>query len=268
MSQFAEVRNKFGTISEGDFYGSTYFKNVSTSVYYNITAIVVIPNKDGSPTSLAVYEEILITNFSISSSPVGVCLCVNNVHDCTHQENIQAKKGEMFSLSLVAVDQVGKPVDAIIQTSLNFTESGISEGQLTREIPAQCTDLSFNVVSPHDSETLILYASDGPCKDAELSRRAVEIKFLPCSCPVGLQISLSSKTENQTNCTCECHSDIRQYVADCNSHTGSFVKESQSRAWISYSNDTNVSGYLIYPNCPFDYCRSSGQITINLNKYV
>ena len=131
MSQFAEVRNKFETNSDRNFYGSTYFKNVSTSVYYNITAFVLIPNKDGSITHLAVYEKILITNFSISSDPVGVCLCVNNVHDCTHQENIQVKKGETFSLSLVAVDQVGKPVDAIIQTSLNFTESGISEGQLT-----------------------------------------------------------------------------------------------------------------------------------------
>ena len=265
VSQFAEVQNKFGTISDGDFYGSTYFKNISTSVYYNVTAFGFTYNSDGSVSPDHLYEEILITNFSISSSPVWVCLCVNNVHDCTHQENIQVKKGELFTLSLAAVDQVGKPVDAIVQTSLNFMESGISEGQLSREIPAQCTDLTFNVVSPHDSETLTLYASDGPCKDAELSRRAVEIKFLPCSCRIGLQIS-SSTTTNQTNCTCECHSNISQYVVDCDSRTGSFIKDSQSRAWISYSNDTNASGYLIYPNCPFDYCNLSGQIRIDLNQ--
>ena len=42
----------------------------------------------------------------------------------------------------------------------------------------------------------------------------------------------------------------------CDSHTGSLVKKPQSRAWISYINDTNLTGYLVYPNCPFDYCLS------------
>ena len=42
----------------------------------------------------------------------------------------------------------------------------------------------------------------------------------------------------------------------CDSDTGSLVKQPQSRAWISYINDTNLTGYLVYPNCPFDYCLS------------
>ena len=33
-------------------------------------------------------------------------------------------------------------------------------------------------------------------------------------------------------------------------------KKPQSRAWISYINDTNLSGYVVYKNCPFDYCYS------------
>ena len=43
----------------------------------------------------------------------------------------------------------------------------------------------------------------------------------------------------------------------CDSHSGSLVKKPQSRAWISYINDTDVTGYLVYPNCPFDYCLST-----------
>ena len=35
-----------------------------------------------------------------------------------------------------------------------------------------------------------------------------------------------------------------QYVEHCDSHTGSLVKQLQSRAWISYINDTNLTGYL------------------------
>ena len=129
------------------------------------------------------------------------------------------------------------------------------------KIPAECTNLTFNVVSPHGSEILTLYASDGPCKDAELSKGTIDIYFLPCDCPIGLQMSKL----NDTACTCKCHGDISQHVEQCNSHSGSFIKYSQSRAWISYFNSTAKTGYLVYPNCPFDYCLSTSP-PINLNQ--
>ena len=236
VSQFAEFYQRYGPLDNkdrGD--GIAYFRNVA------------IPNT---------YEEVVNdTNLSVSSLPVRVCLCINKQYnDCTHQSNIQeVKKGETFTHSVVAVDQIGQPVSATIQTFLHFTESGLAEGQLARKIPAKCTDLTFDVISPHSSESLAIYASDGPCKDADLSSAKIEIHFLPCSCPIGLQVS----GKNDTNCTCECHSDISRYVEQCDSHTGSLVKQSQSRAWISYINDTDLTGYLVYPNCPFDYCLST-----------
>ena len=220
LSPFAEVYPLGSSVD-----GITYFKNVSTP-----------------------------TNLSVSSDPVRVCLCftADQNNNCTHRYYIEVKKGQIFTLSVVAVDQVGQPVRATIQSSLRFTKSGLAEGQLARRIPAKCTDLTFNLVSPHVFETLSLYASDGPCNDAELSTATVEIYFLPCSCPIGLQIS----GMNSTNCTCECHSNISQYVIQnrCDSHTGQLIKLPQSRAWISYINDTDLTGYLVYPNCPFDYC--------------
>ena len=45
---------------------------------------------------------------------------------------------------------------------LNSAESDLAEGQLAKNISTKCTNLTFNVVSPHDSETLALYASNGP----------------------------------------------------------------------------------------------------------
>ena len=222
VSLLAEVYHHSSSVD-----GISYFKNVSTP-----------------------------TNLSVSSDPVRVCLCftADQNNDCTHQYYTEVKKGQIFTLSVVAVDQVGQPVSATIQSSLRFTESGLAEGQLARRIPAKCTDLTFNLVSPHVSETLSLYASDGPCNDAELSTATIEIHFLPCSCPIGLQVS----GMNSTNCTCECHSNISQYLVQdrCDSHTGQIIKlpQSTARAWISYINDTDLTGYLVYPNCPFDYC--------------
>ena len=234
MSPFAEIhyKNYHGQNYEYNGNGESYFKDVSTS-----------------------------ENTSISSLPVRVCLCISNEHNCNLINNIEVKKGETFILSVLAVDQVGQPVSATIQTSLHFTESGLAEGQLARRIHAECTDLTFNVISPHNTENLTLYASDGPCNDADLSSATIEIHFLPCSCPIGLQVS----GINSTNCTCECHDDISQYVEQCDSHDGSLVKWPQSRAWISYINDTDLTGYLIYPNCPFDYCLSTSP-PIDLNQ--
>jgi hypothetical protein len=250
VSQFAEVRKKFAHDFENRNSGIAYFKNVS--YYHNTKELILDMEK---------------ANISISSDPVRVCLCINNEHECTLQNHnaIRVKKGEMFKVSLVAVDQVGKPVNATIQTSLMFAGSGLTEGQLARKITARCTELIFNVVSPYTSENMTVYALDGPCKDADLSKETIEIHFLPCSCPVGLQVSGMSKS----NCTCECHSDIKQYVEHCDHHTGLFVKHlPESKVWISYINDTNlnITGYLVYPNCPFDYCLyTSPPINLNLD---
>ena len=255
VSQFAEFYRKYPLDIKDRGDGIAYFRNVSIPTYNYVTY-----NHRTAADNCK--ESVINTNLSMSSLPVQVCLCNNKkFNGCTHHRSIQeAKKGETFTYSVVAVDQIGQPVSATIQTSLHFTKSGLAEGQLARKIPAECTNLTFSVVSSYDSESLTLYALDGPCKDAELSKATIEIDFLPCSCAIGLQVS----GINSTNCTCECHSDINQYVERCDSHTGSLVKQPQSRAWISYITDT---GYLIYPNCPFDYCLSiNSTITIDLNK--
>ena len=236
VSQFAEV-HKYGYQDQVVQAGVNYFCNFSTM-------IDVIYGNDKLQA---------LTNVHISSQAVQLCLCKSFKHNCSHENIKDVKKGNTFTVSLVAVNQIGYPVDGTIHATLKFTESGLAEGQLTRKIHGKCTDLDFNIVSPHDTEELILYASDGPCKDAPLSRKTVKVHFVPCSCPVGLQVS----TNNDTNCTCDCHHDIDQYVEQCDGHTGSFVRKSQSRAWISYINHTNSAGYLVYSNCPFDYCNSS-----------
>ena len=237
VSRFAEVHNKYREVYKDGGNGITYFGHVSSA-------------------------EVTSTRTLISSRPVKVCLCtLGNEYNCTDNmgSTKQVKKGETFTVPLVAVDQNDQPVNATVQSSLHFTQSGLAEGQLSRGIGAECTDLMFNIVSSRDYEELTLYASDGPCKDVEPSTRTVGIHFLPCDfCRIGLQIS-------KINCTCECHNDIRQYIVQCNIFSGAFVRQPQGRVWISYINDTNLTGYLIYPNCPLDYCNFLN-ISIDLNQ--
>ena len=200
------------------------------------------------------------TNLSISSGPVKVCHCDNEEYDCELNYTLSksVRKGEVFTVSVVAVDQVSRPVNATIQSSLIHSESGLAEGQLSRRIRDKCTDLSFSITSTHNREELSLYASDGRCKDADSSKLTYYIQFLPCKCPIGFQLSKTS----QSNCTCDCHRHISRYVT-CDIYRESFVRKYTSNVWISYDNS---SGYVVYLNCPYDYCKPLNSKSVNLNQ--
>ena len=48
--------------------------------------------------------------------------------------------------------------------------------------------------------------------------------------------------------------------------TTSTVFRKGTNSWITYINDTDPSGFVIYPNCPFDYCKPQTEnVTINFN---
>ena len=179
VNQFAEVRTKYAAAEkykEGGN-GILYQQHVST----------------------------IITDESISSRLVKVCLCIDNQLNCTHHGHItEVKKGEGFTISLASMDQINHPVNELIHTSLKYAGSAVASGQATREMPAKCTNLTFSVFYVHSSEQHTLYALDGPCKDTTPSTISLDISFLPCSCPVGLQ----TLGTNVTSCTCECHENI------------------------------------------------------------
>ena len=203
-------------------------------------------------------------NTSISSYPVRICFCCNNGQpDCSyHPPRIQVKKGEQFTVTLVAVDQINSTVgNTTIRTSLSSQHGGLGEGQHNQTVIDGCTELKFNAFSPHPTEELVMYA-DGPCKDAPLSQRRIPIQFSPCSCPIGFQ----SKGE-ETKCDCECDSTIQEHITDCDPQTKTLVRE--GNFWITFINITNNLRdyhYLIYPHCPLDYCHpADSRIRINLN---
>ena len=199
---------------------------------------------------------------TISSLPVRICFCNNESEpDCSYQPPpIKVKKGEAFTVSLVAVDQVNCSVDANIISSLSLHDGGFREGQQTQSVERNCTKITFNVFSPHGSETINLFA-DGPCGSSTPSIQHLHIQFTDCTCPVGFKPS----TNNETRCECNCDPNLSPYITNCNSTTGSLVRVN-TNSWITYVNDTDPPGYVIHPNCPFDYCQPPTEnISINLN---
>ena len=215
-------------------------------------------------TYLGNISNIVIDNDSISSRPVRVCFC-NSEHepDCSYQHPvIRVQKGKAFNVSLVAVDQVNHTVDANITVSLSSSDGGFDEGQQIQSVVRNCNNLTFNVFSPHDFETLNLY-SDGPCGSATLSTSHVTIEFIECTCPVGFEPL--SNSQSSTKCECDCDSALSLYITECNITTSSVLRK-DTNSWITYINDTDPPEYVIYQNCPFDYCQPQTQsVTINFN---
>ena len=202
---------------------------------------------------------------SVSSSPIGICFCKGNILDCSYTPPvIHVKKGEKFNVTLAAIDQVNNTIQtANIISSLSSNVGGLGENQSNQTIKDNCTELYFEIYSPNSTEELTMYA-DGPCKDALMSRKKLNIKFSPCSCLVGFQPIVSNSEMNQSKCECECDKKLERYITSCDPKTHTIVR--RGNIWITYLNFTNNRGYLVYPNCPLDYCYAPGiLIEINLN---
>ena len=117
--------------------------------------------------------------------------------------------------------------------------------------------------SPPDNETINLFA-DGPCGSAALSTSHITIHFKECTCPVGFEPLSNNKSS--TRCVCVCDSNLSPYITDCN-HATTSVFRLGTNSWITYhTNNSDSPGYVIYPYCPFDYCKpTTDNVSINFN---
>ena len=212
----------------------------------------------------------LISNIKItehiSSLPVRLCFCNarDNKPNCSYEPAIiHVKKGESFNVTLVAVDQVNHTLkDVEVYSALSHTQSSLGEGQTTQATKNACTNLTFSIISPHTAEQLILYP-EGPCRNASRSQSSVQVIFQSCTCPIGFQ---PRKYDSQ-DCLCICNSRLSPYFSEadnnCDIQTESLARH--GNFWIGFNNE-NISGFLIYPYCPLDYCLpSTSNVNINLN---
>ena len=196
----------------------------------------------------------------ISSRPIQLCFCQEGRIKCDYQpELVRVDRGKTFSIDVIAYDQVHNAVNSTVSSSLNSSAGGLDVGQDIQDIHAVCTKLYFTLFSPHDYEELTL-SVDSPCNTLGMTDYTVMIE-ITCSCPIGFEI----RNNDRTSCDCVCHQILESYDrTDCDEQSESIVR--QDNFWITYIYDSNSSGYIIYPNCPYDYCHTPEEnIVINLN---
>ena len=80
-------------------------------------------------------------------------------------------------------------------------------------------------------------------------------------------LSHFQKKKSSTRCECVCDSNLSPYISSTNcNHATSSVFRVNTNSWITYINYSDSPGYVIYPYCPFDYCKPTTEnISINFN---
>lgn len=231
-SSFAEVYYKYEQDSENDSVGGLSYLMATSNIQNN--------------------------SKSISSNPVRLCFCIQNQVNCGYQPSlIQVKKGENFTLTIVTVDQLNNSIANASVHSYLAEGGSLHAGQLIQNTGEGCTNLTFTVSSQQQFEQLIMYAV-GPCGYANMSLLEQDIEFLPCTCPVGFQQDFSEETK----CECKCDSRLNPYITECNIENKTLVRSGDF--WITYINESD--GYIVYPHCPLDYCKSPNSVVyMNFN---
>ena len=233
------MTNNTATQSGADIYGGlldrcTINQNAEYEISSNRSILDYINNTIKSSTEL-----------SISSGPVQVMFC-----NYSQNDYVSPRKGHTFKIRVMAVDQVGNPMNATIRSSV-ITKSRVGrlkEGQAEQNVSNQCTELEYNVFSQDSSAQVELYA-EGPCINLGISKQLIKISFLPCTCPIGLK-----PIQSDTECKCDCDPDLLQYqITNCFEENGTIKLENNNNIWIEVINTTNKTGYVV-SNCVFDYC--------------
>ena len=183
----------------------------------------------------------------ITSKPYQLCFCDYKSINCSRGSvtSIEVHRGQKFSLSLLAKDQLRRPISIPYQVNAKVLKTArLKLNQSSQTLQPNCSSLSYALYSTARHEELILY-TDGPCTDTGIARAVVNITLLPC--PDGFVKSAEQ---------CICEKRLEEHGAEC------FIEEEiyilRNKFWIKrlYSN-SSYKGLILYKTCPALYCKDN-----------
>lgn len=269
-----QVVDLYGELGTLDLKFSSNIATVSGSVMYGglYDRCIITPltrssffNTDLGPLLAGLRGIMYLTNISnlqdidlLTSLPVRVCYCSNNQPKCDNDTlTIPSQKGSNITVSVLALDQVGHPLNATIFLELESTTGGLGDGQHLQKISDQCTNLSLSVTSLANEETVVFYA-DGPCGQAKPSVVKLEIVFTECNCPIGFDVDY----QEPSTCKCTCSEALSGLIQNCTTEFNTSLLRKSDNSWIDYNEEL---GYMYSFRCPYGYCLPFDTVEINLN---
>ena len=203
------------------------------------------------------------TTSKISSDPLYICVCKNNLPDCrgSHYYNIPyaVYPGETFQLSVPTVT-VGQRDGTVFSTvrstaisnSIDSHSVNLLDYQYLQHTNNTCTKLNYTVFSLSREVVLVLHPEGSPCSKYDHGSLYFSVK-LNQTCPPGFNISESSRS-------CICEQRLAQYTNQCNitNGIGQITRESNQHFWVGYDNSSHE--LILHPYCPFDYCVNDARV--------
>ena len=206
---------------------------------------------------LSQYED--DTNYSttskVSSDPIHLCVCNNNLPDCRgsryHNIPYPVYPGELFQLSVPTVT-VGQRRGTIFSTVRSTTSSvdscpvHILDYQYLQYTNNTYTKLYYTVFTLSQKVFIKLHPEGSQCLRYDDGPLYFSVT-INHTCPPGFNISESARS-------CVCESRLAQYTNSCNitNGVGRITRESNKQFWAGYDNSSHK--LILHPYCPFDYC--------------
>ena len=185
----------------------------------------------------------------ISSDPRRVCFCLNDneVPNCSQDTLLKsAIPGESIDVTIAVVGQHNNVTTGIVNISSN---TGAHSNQ--NIFSAKCTSLKYMIKVKKVSTTNINVT-------IRVSNPAANAIITPINISVDIKQCLPGTALSQQSHVCECD----QPVINCNGINATVVKNEPS--WIAVYNESNCAGTIVYPFCPYDYCKQSS-VTFSLS---
>ena len=191
---------------------------------------------------------------SISSDPLYICLCKNDLPDCSNS-NVQhcgdtstVYPGETFQVSLIAVGQRDGTVPSTVRstvtsTTTEFHSVSLLNHQYLQKTNNTCTKLNYTVFSRSPKVNIELYPEGSPCSKYDGEPLDISVN-LNQTCPPGFDFWTLARS-------CVCEQRLMHYTNHCNitNGVGQITRDSGQEFWVGYDHKL-----ILHSHCPFDYC--------------
>ena len=186
---------------------------------------------------------------AITSEAYFICFCEHNATMCDKSEaTFEIARGQHFNLSVIAFDQLDKPIDAIMRAEIlasTHSNARLGHFESRQNIKDSCTSVFFHIFSDTDEDSIqVSVFAEGACNRLGTAGQTVNIAILPC--PEGFQ-------KHGDSCTCE--ERLQKYTVQCDVDLLTIGKTSNFWVGAFYDNNTYI-GLILYAYCPFDYCKT------------
>ena len=232
--------NNSATEGGTDLYGgnvdSCTLNNATIGLYYS------------GPTFSGYVFDVMTSSVTISSDPLDICTCVDDLTDCTgfyHPEPVYP--GGTLEVPVIAHGQRNGTTVAVVQVIRTSSNFNISNLEISQNVLNSCTPLQYTVQSRAIGTTqeMKLYA-EGPCPPTKTNTLSVSVNIL--SCPPGFQLS-------EAQSICICAERIQQFTNTCLIDNATVLRAQNAEFWVGYDNKSQ--GIILHPHCPLDYCTSN-----------